>query len=181
MKYCRHSLMGTIGRVAVRFLYPFTATVFFGAALILLRYALMGNWGCLVVSLGAFFVTVLMVRLSVICYRLENRMFSITRAGITLTFKKIKEFYTWDQIYEVAIVAYAANAGLQNYDTVICCFLKPRPTNFSKKILRGYFYGAKHTNDFVIIDYSCSIHDAIASSYPGDIHDYRKEQLGLWK
>lgn len=185
MKYCRHSGHGTFGRLCAMTIYPFTALVCFSTSLYLL-YGLLSIGqnsilGLLPIPLVGLSVACLMGKLTVSCYRMESRRFSITSTGIVLCTKKKQAFYAWDQVYEVAIVAYAANASLTIYDTVICCFLEPQPTNFLKKILRSYYYGAKHTNSFVIIDYSCSIHDAIASSYPGDIHDYRKEQLGLWK
>lgn len=117
-----------------------------------------------------------MIRLSIQCWMFENRKFALSKEGIALGDGQ-KPFYRWDEVYEVAVAAFGASASLQNYQTVICCFLKPRTVDFSHKILRSYLYGIRHQDAFVIVDYSPAMIEKFSAVYPGIISDYREEQI----
>jgi hypothetical protein len=110
-------------------------------------------------------------------YTFEARKFSVSKEGFLVSCKGKIAFYTWNQIHEVAVVATEASASLDNYQTVICCFLKPKSNSFLHKILRSHHYGALHQEDFVVIDYSQRIERMFTESYPGKIQDYRGIQL----
>ena len=181
MRHCRHSAHGKLGRFSAKIIYPIPAVICSLMAMYLLCMAIPinynGKWILLIYVLISLAVAWMLVRMSVYCYRMESQKFSITDAGINLLSMRRTSSFTWDQIYEVAIVAYAASASRQIYQTVICCFIQPRSGVFLRKILCSYLYGAKHTDDFVIIDYDPAIIEEISARYPKEIADYRSEQL----
>ncbi len=109
-------------------------------------------------------------------YTMETRKYSISEKGLTLSDRN-KNFYEWSEISEISIVAYGASASLENYQSVICVFLEPRPEDFLRKILRSSFFAVLNQSRFVIIDYSRSVVDGIKEVYHCEIKDYREKQL----
>ncbi len=183
MRYCRYTLQSKISKYASLLLYPTVAvTVLLGGvyclycALIMrsgrsfLSFLLVGA------SIVSFCIVVMLINLSVRCYTLENRKFQITADGLIVQNKHCS-FFDWNAIESVIIVAYAASASRQNYQTVVCCMLQPMEKDFPGKILRSYLYGAKNTKKVVIIDYSPAIVEEFTLLYPGNILDLREKQL----
>lgn len=111
-------------------------------------------------------------------FTMENRQVQINHSGISV--KDYKEvWYSWEDIYGISIVAFAANASRQFYQPVICVFLKPQKKKFLWKILNSYAYGIVNAKDFVILDYNPSILEKFSECCPHSINDLRGEQLRL--
>lgn len=126
----------------------------------------------------ALLMAVFMFIFSFKSFTMENRQVQINHSGISV--KDCKEvWYSWEQIYGISIVAFAANASRQFYQPVICIFLKPQKKKFLWKILNSYIYGVVNTKDFVILDYNPSIFEKLSECCPHSFHDLRGEQLRL--
>lgn len=184
MNYCRQAPARALGRFSALFLFPVVGFVILIAGTYILLTGIISGMtsGVLnVVQLGvsccSLVFSLLLFCLSIECYSMETRKYEIDANGIRIR-DKIEKFYFWHEISEIAIVAYAASASLQNYQTVICCFFRPRTKDFLSKILHSYIYGVMNQDNFVIIDYKPSILDEFSNVYPGIITDYRKKQLG---
>lgn len=183
MSRCRYAPISTLGRFSALLLYPAVSFVTFAGGIYLLFdfFSSNMNWGSHAILqflflLFPFAVSLFLFLLGVMCYRMENRKYATNTEGIIVR-DYTDTFYSWDQIYEIAIVAYGASASLQSYQTVICCFLKPPEQHFLSKILTSYIYGARNTKNFVLIDYSPSVANEFAANYPREISDYRRKQL----
>lgn len=181
MDCCRFTILSKISRYAALFLYPTAGLLAFTAGMLcaISAFYLCGNFAFLfliVMSILAFVIAFFLFRLSVKCYSMESRKFSLSKDGIMLS-DNDNSFYAWNNVQEVAIVAYAASASLQNYQTIICCFLKPKPTNFLHRILRSYIYGVMNQDNFIIIDFHPTIVERFSAVYPGEIFDYRNKQI----
>ena len=179
MDDCRYTPISRFGRYSALFFYPVIGIICIAAGIwALIDSVMSGQFGsmticCMVLVSGISF---LMFALSFWFYRFESRKFLVSIEGISVS-DKGKSFYRWDEVHGVTISAFAAAASLQNYQTVICVFLKPETETILRKILRSYIYGARHRDQVLIIDYSSAMLDKIASVYPGTILDCRKEQL----
>ena len=180
MKDCRYTLVSRFGRYAAQFFYPalgfvVTAVGIWGLVDSLKTGEYVGLLLCLALSSGTSY---LMFAISFYCSAFEKRKFAVSNDGITISDRKTS-FFRWDEVNEVAILIFAASASLQNYQTVICVFLKPKTDAALKKILRSYIYGTRHMDEVVMIDYSPTVLENIAAVYPGTILDHRKEQLHM--
>ena len=178
MDDCRYTPISRFGRYSALFFYPVIGIICIAAGIwALIDSVMRGQFGgmtiyCMAMTSGISF---LMFALSFWFYTFENRKFLVSIDGISVS-DKGKSFYRWNEVHGVAISAFAATASLQNYQTVICVFLKPETETILRKILRSYIYGARHRDKVVIIDYSSAMLYKIASVYPGAILDCRKKQ-----
>ena len=183
MRPCRYTLQGKTSKYAALLLYPTIAAVTFFEGIYCLYCALtmyLGQYPQFFLMVGAFVaslgIAVLLIDLSVNCYIFENRKFQLTVEGLVVTDKHCSIF-DWALIEDVFVVAFAASASRQNYQTVVCCMLQSWNEDFLRKILRSYLYGIKNTKKFIIIDYSPALVDELTLLYPKKILDLRKKQL----
>lgn len=184
MRRCRWSHDSIIGRLSALYILPLialataTAGVYIGINCILSVEIsnLLIVVKC-IVSLSSIVLAITMLLFSYKCYTMETQEYNISPNGITIKRARNTTSYTWNQIEEVAIVAFSASASRQRYQTVICCFLQKRDQNFLHNILNSYIYGALNTDIVVLIDYSREIMNDFCTLYPRSISDYRKEQL----
>lgn len=178
MRDCRNS---KLGRFAAKYFMPSAMLLILAASAYLLYWAFspLRYISAFLIVMASIFscFAAHQLYLCVQWYTFETRKFSVLTEGLSVSHKGEMTFYPWDQIYEIAIVASEASASLDNYQTVICCFLKPKPDDFLRKILRSHLYGALHQADFVVIDYSHRIDHLFTETYPREIQDYRKIQL----
>lgn len=182
MNRCRYAPISTFGRFSA-LLYPVVglATLIAGIYVlcdIIVNYTTFHFLSIMQILMLLCFwgISLFLFLLGVKCYTFENRKYVLNKDGITIRDNK-NLFYSWNQVYEVAIVVFAASASLQNYQTVICCFFKPPKQHCLDRILSSYIYGIMNTSNFVIIDYSPSAMDGFTAQYPKTIIDYREKQL----
>lgn len=112
---------------------------------------------------------------------LESRRYQVDCNGIIVGgFLRKNRFYAWEQISEIGVYAFSANAAVDSFRSVICCFFQPKPEWFGQKMVKSYFYAANHMNEFVVIDYSSDVYAELSAAYPGSIEDYRSRQIRLF-
>lgn len=178
MKPCRVCLTSKIGKIGIVLaLYP-VALLLFVVGLILVGYAIIEiqHWCYIFGGLVSISVGIYLIYAGKKLASFEKRKYAISEEGLSLNDKQ-ETFYQWEQIHEIGIYAFDANAAQDRYDTVICCFLAPRPDNFLSKILSNPFmYGQRNQEKFVIIDYSESAYEELSTAYPNIIKDFRQEQ-----
>ena len=184
MKPCRQSHDSLIGRFTAVYIFPFIAFaiaiagVYIGLTCFLSKG--ISNSLILIKCIISFSSLVLAVQLMFFsnkCYIMETQKYALGPNGITLHRGRKVIVLTWNQIKDVAIVAFAASASRQRYQTVVCCFIRERDQKFFDKILNSYIYGAVSTDKFIIIDYSIETMEEFLSLYPHEILDCRKMQL----
>lgn len=185
MNRCRYTVTSKLGLFSAILLYPAIGLVVLIVGVYILSDICISqkqmNLSIMVelfISFVAFCISFLLFYLSIKCYIMESRKYAITPTGVVIN-NFGQACYSWDAICEIAIIAYAASASLQNYQTVICCFLKPPNQYVLSRLLKSYVYGAINTDKFVIIDYHPNTLDKIRDNYPRVIVDYREKQLGL--
>jgi len=180
MKLCRHKLCNKIMFVVGTVLFVGIALFMFCVAILSLImlfcsqssvYSIAILSSCLYFAIGSACVWIV-YKFSTF----ERRRYSVSEAGLTLS-DRGKNLYKWSEINEISIAAYAASASGENYNSVLCVFLKPRSEEFLKKILRSYKWAVNNQKNFVIIDYSPEIAAEFAEFYQGEIMDYRGTQL----
>lgn len=178
MKPCRSCLSSKIGKVGiVLVVYPVALLLIVvglmlaGCAIIGIEHWCYGFCGLFPVSLGIYFIYAGKKLAS-----FEKRKYAISEEGLSLNDKQ-KNFYPWEEIHEIGIYAFDANAARDRYDIVICLFLAPRPDDFLSKILTNPFmYAQRNQERFIIIDYSESTHKELSAAYRNKINDFRKKQ-----
>ena len=84
--------------------------------------------------------------------------------------------FSWEDINDIAISAFQISASRQRYQTVICVFFQKPPSDFITGISR-YTYAANKLEQFVVLDYSKSLHDKIVLYSGKRIQDYRGLQI----
>ena len=174
---CRTSLLSEIAKFAAVF---FLAIALLGGAVFLLvcgkqandySYTLLMGYALVAAVAGAY-----LMRLSLICYALESRKIAFNQFGFTTKIRK-NHAYTWDEVGEVSIVAFAANAGRQRYQSQICISFQPLTSSQLRKLCRSYLYGAANLNEFVLIDFSQGLVDELQTYSGLTVFDYRQLQL----
>lgn len=184
--YCMSSSpINGINRIASVALYPGISLLFLGSGLLFLvnlfdilqtghidtpgiaRYVIIVSF-C--IAVGIWFLSVAKAY-----YLFEHRKFRISAEGLEVTNSKTA-FLPWDKIPEVAIMHFGAVASRDSSFTVICCFFEAAEVGCKRKML-DYFYGVKNTDRFVLIDYNDAVMEQIRQVYPGQVYDYRAEQI----
>lgn len=182
MRYCRNTFQSKLSKYASITIYPIIAAIslFSGIcctyvvlAEYLMSYSILIMMPIAVASIG---IAVWLIDLSVNCYAFENRKYQPTMEGLAVA-DRYYSLIDWDSIEDILIVAYAASASRQNYETVLVCMLQHRDDDFLQKILGSYLYGVKNRHKFVIIDFSFAVAEELSSFYPREILDLRNEQL----
>jgi len=177
---CRTSLLSEIAKFAAVFFFPIVAIALLGGAVFLLvcgkqandySYTLLMGYALVAAVAGAY-----LMRLSLICYALESRKIAFNQFGFTTKIRK-NHAYTWDEVGEVSIVAFAANAGRQRYQSQICISFQPLTSSQLRKLCRSYLYGAANLNEFVLIDFSQGLVDELQTYSGLTVFDYRQLQL----
>lgn len=188
MKKCRYASASIPDKIGAFFVYPLASFLIFSADLYFVylflnglsnssNIELVGFMGIGLVIAAISRLLFFLIRLCYQSFRMELRLFSISKEGISLGYsQKTTDFYSWEKIDEIAISAYQASASRQAYQTVICIFLEPRRNNFVQKIL-GSFYAMENMDRFVLIDYSEDVYAQLASVYFRKIEDYRPQQV----
>lgn len=84
--------------------------------------------------------------------------------------------YAWEAICSIGIIAYAANASKDIYQTEICIFLEPFGDKDLRKLRDSYLYGAFNLKRFVLLDNDPRLIDALTkcSGLPNRISNLRR-------
>lgn len=191
MKPCRYLPAGKYNKLGAFFVYPITSVlvIFFEGNLIWIMIQKfwvdgISDWlGCLLLLTCALLWLKLlrfMIEITSQSLLLECRRFLITREGLYHGFRfgRVK-FTSWTEVKEVAVSGFEASASRHRFQTVICVFLQDREESFVDGILH-YPYGAKHIDQFVMMDYTQEIYDRLSSVYDREIMDFREKQRCVW-
>lgn len=191
MKPCRFLPASKFNKLGAFFVYPITAilVIFFEGCLLCfliqrLWVAGMSDWsGCLLLLMCTLLwwkMVRFSVEITIQSPLLECRRFHITQKGLYYGYRfGTAEFISWTDVEEVAISGFQASASRHRFQTVICVFLQNREESFLDGILSD-FYGAKHIDQFVLIDYTQEVYEQISSVYGKEIADYREMQRCVW-
>ena len=180
---CRTSPLSKLGRYGALFLYP-TA----GIMILLFSLVLIGGLFytidmtfiqmsvLLVLVSGTISLSFYVFKLSKMCYALENRKIAFDQSGLTVR-DRTDHLYKWNEIGGIGIIAYAANASRDFYESQICIFLETVDPEDLKKLFKSYFFGATNLNKYVLIDLDPGLLDELARCSNCTILDYRMTQL----
>lgn len=181
---CRTSRMSKVGRFAALCFYPLVGgtgvlcslcLVVFGFSSFAadLSEALLG----LTIAIAVGYFSCRLFRLSFRSYHLETRKIALCETGVAV--KDYKErFFRWNEIADIGIVAFGANANRNRYDREICVFLTP-VDQISLKRLLDYSFGANNLDRFVLLDYSPAVAEAITEQSGKQVVDFIPKQIQL--
>lgn len=125
-------------------------------------------------TVGAWF----MLRYGLRSYKFESRKYSISKSGIEISSRRKQvHFVPWEEIEEICIAVFSTTSALQSYQEVICIFITPREPNFLRKMARGYYYAVRNFDHFIVIDFTKDELNTLCGVYPGNIADYRNDQI----
>mgnify|MGYP001349997568 CR=1 FL=1 len=86
----------------------------------------------LVLVSGTISLSFYLFKLSKMCYALESREIAFDQSGLTVR-DRTDHLYKWNEIGGIGIIAYAASASRDFYESQICIFLE----TVDRGILRG--------------------------------------------
>ena len=179
---CRTSRVSKVGRFAALFLYPLGAVLLLITAVVLAVEAVQGGqWMAskiiltLLIEIYALVFSLLLLKFSVRCYRMENCRIAMDHSGFTVKGRKNRR-YEWNKIGGIGIIAFGANAGRDIYQKEICIFLEPVEKEHLKKLSRSYIFGAYHPDRFILLDYEPGLADTVAKYSGLSVVDHRGEQ-----
>lgn len=180
-RYNMRSAISILNRISAKYFYPIVGLLMVASGLFLLSNTFTGSCSHsemlvdTVFAVASFSLALFFFYLSKIVYRFESRKFRLSTDGIEIQDIGLIH-YSWNDIYDVAVMCYGATASRDSYSTVICCFIKQPESDYKKRML-DWFYGVKNTDSIVIIEYSDEIMSEFLTKFPGKIVDYRSEQL----
>lgn len=131
----------------------------------------------LMMTVSIVFALLLFV-LSRKCYLMETRKISVNSNGFSIGKRKTM-CYSWDEIENISIIIYAANASNEIYQTQICIFMEPLNDNALKRLRNSYLYGVFHQNNYILIDYKGIAADHLLKCSGIHIDDQRSRQMKL--
>lgn len=179
---CRTSVMSKLSRYAAMYFYPLIGFVHLLSAAYMAVGVIDGSIPFVIIVhlLLVFSVSFpfFMFGVSRKIYRLENRRIALDESGFAIRDRKVCK-YQWGQISGIGIIAYAADASKETYQTEICIFFQPVTQKELKKLRDSYLYGASNLDRFVLMDYTPALADALTSYSGLPIEDYRSEQMNL--
>ena len=122
-----------------------------------------------------------LIWLSVQSYALESREIALSPECFTVKNRRSCT-YAWNEVGEVSIIAFAANAGRQRYECQICISFQTLTQKQLARLRRSYLYGAANLDKFILMDYSQTLADAVQTYSRRKITDHRHLQLceQLW-
>lgn len=184
---CRTSTISKVGRLVALFFYPFVGI---GVACLLfpLLYEIIREKHTVLQLMVLFLTVVCVISLSAFflhmsrkCYIMESRYVVFDQYGFEFGYGKngTGKRYEWQKVDEIGIIAYAASASKQNYQTQICIFLKPVNDMCLRKLRDSYLYGVFNLNDFVLLDYDLLVIEKLNKCKSPSIHDLRIKQMTL--
>lgn len=91
---------------------------------------------------------------------METRHIAIDQYGFIIRDRNDRR-YAWKAICSIGIIAYAANASKDIYQTEICIFLEPFGDKDLRKLRDSYLYGAFNLKRFVLLDNDPRLIDAL--------------------
>lgn len=181
--YCRTSRLSKLNRYVALSLYPisgffllFCATRLIVEILVNLELLALHVVISILVTIFSILASYIMFTLSVKIYLFEKRQIALGQHGFLVGVHKNRQ-YTWNQTSNVGIIAFAATASRQSYQTQICIFLKHPNQADLKKLRDSYLYGVLHSQEFVLMEYSPCLAERIANLWGSSITDYRSLQL----
>ncbi len=182
---CRTSSVSKLGRYSAMYFFPFLSIALFFVP-ILIGIDIENNNAITIVqsiilflvSICAVLLSIFLLRMSRQCYRLETRYIAIDQSGFTIRGNNDKR-YGWENISSIGVIAYAANASKQIYQTEICIFIEPINQTKLKKLRDSYLYGALNLDRLVLLDYNASLSDMLTKVSHLPVLDHRPEQMKL--
>ena len=188
MLLCRYSKSSNFDKLGALLVYPLCvilSMIFTGyvAYLIVvsLIYIELNSWLSIILNISSLilglFLLSFLLKLSYHSLCLEYRKFEISTNGIEVyELDGQNRKFSWEDINDIAISAFQISASRQRYQTVICVFFQKPPSDFITGISR-YTYAANKLEQFVVLDYSKSLHDKIVLYSGKRIQDYRGVQI----
>lgn len=108
--------------------------------------------------------------------QLESREIAFDQSGLTVR-DRTDHLYKWNEIGGIGIIAYAASASRDFYESQICIFLETVDPGDIKRLFKSYLFGAANLKKYVLIDLDPSLLDALTRCSNCTILDYRMTQL----
>lgn len=180
---CRTSPLSKLGRLGAIFLYPTAGILFLLSSLVLfgslfytkdITFIQMSV--ILVLVSGTISLSFYLFKLSKMCYALESREIAFDQSGLTVR-DRTDHLYKWNEIGGIGIIAYAASASRDFYESQICIFLETVDPGDIKRLFKSYLFGAANLKKYVLIDLDPSLLDALTRCSNCTILDYRMTQL----
>lgn len=125
-------------------------------------------------------IAILCFQLVCMMWRFYMRRYSIEADGLWVAVGHKMQYIPWNQISEIALSVFGGNATLEAYREAIILMISPDTVDLMKdSVMRreGFFFFAKRTEQFVVIEFSQEILEAIYAVYPGTIREYRRKQM----
>lgn len=182
---CRTSRISKIGRYGTLFFYPSVGILSLVAMFFLVSGGIFRKCYTdrqiivqLLVVIGTMLISIFLFYMSGKCYRMETRSIAIDSNGFVIRVKTDRR-YAWESIGGIAVIAYAANANKDYYQTQICIFLEPIGDTALRKLHNSYLYGAFHCDKYVLMDCDPYTLNMLETCIDWTIPDIRSKQLNL--
>lgn len=182
---CRVSTISKIGRFAALCFYPFIGVgLIFVTFLLAIEVLASDNHtaGQLVLYILTTITTILLsiwlFTMSKNCYQMESRHISIDTYGFAMR-KRVSNQYTWEMVESIGVIAYAADANKELFQTEICIFLTPANDVALRKLRDSYLYGAFNMDKYVLLDYDPILHKELEECSGLSVEDLRSHQLKI--
>ncbi|MBQ4600357.1 MAG: hypothetical protein IJB17_01845 [Oscillospiraceae bacterium] len=128
--HCRTSPLSKLGRYAALF-YLLTGLALLFAPILIVVDTLSNNNVTItqlivsfLTSAWALFLSFFLFNMGKKCYQVEKRQIAFGQSGFTIRDRKDK-WYLWEEIEDIGVIAYGADASKMHYQTVICIFFNP--------------------------------------------------------
>ncbi|MBO5078639.1 MAG: hypothetical protein J6B67_03020 [Oscillospiraceae bacterium] len=118
------------------------------------------------------------VALSRKCYMLETRHISTNRNGFAVRGKH-ERWHSWKEIGSIAVIAYAADANKDFYQTQMCISFEPISDNELRRLRDSYLYGVFNQDKYILLDYEGIAADRILAQCQVQVEDLRPRQMKL--
>lgn len=182
---CRKTAISKLGRYSAIYCYPVIGILLLIASLFLIIDVADHNYNTLyqlVLLLLAIISSIVLASflfyMSRKCSIIEERHISISSLGFTIR-DKSDRWYAWDSIGTIGIIAYAASASKQNYQTQICIFIEPVNDVVLRKLRDSYLYGAFNHDKLILLDFDQSVLSTLKMCNCTPVLDLRTKQRRL--
>lgn len=182
---CRISAISKLGRFAAQYVY-----LCIGIMLSIIPFVICAEWYInndyttvqavilLMTIIIAILLSLFLCVMSIKCYRMETRYISVDRYGFVIREKTDKQ-YVWEMVECIGVIAYAANASKDIYQSQICIFLEPITDTALKKLRDSYLYGAFNRDKYILLDNDPCLFNKLDACTDIPIMDLVSTQLKL--
>lgn len=182
---CRISAISKLGRFAAQYVYPCIGIILAGIPLVICAewyinndYTVVQTVVLLVTVIIAILLSLFLFIMSIKCYRMEVRYISVDSHGFVIREKNDKR-YTWEMVEGIRVIAYAATASKDIYQSQICIFLEPVTDNALRKLRDSYLYGVFNRDKYILLDNEPCLFNKLDTCSDIPITDSISKQLKL--